>query len=116
VLGTPFLGQFGVAMSFIWIHYIVKSLTSQELDYILKESLTVMPVRNILKSICIERLNIPNANQLKIRTGLGQGTCLRIWNEPDYLPDRTVMEKICHELGLQPGEFITYVYEEKEVK
>ena len=99
-------------MSFIWTHYIVKNLTSQVLDYILEESLTVMPVRNRLKNICIEKLNIPNPNQLKIRTGLAQGTCLRIWNEPDYLPDRTVLEKICCRLGLQPGDFIFYEYED----
>ncbi|MCB8750715.1 helix-turn-helix domain-containing protein [Planktothrix agardhii] len=75
-----------------------------------------MPVRNILKTICVEKLDIPNPNQLKIRTGLAQGTCLRIWNEPDYLPDRTVMEKLCYNLGLQPGDFIIYVYDDKEVK
>lgn len=75
-----------------------------------------MPVRNILKTICVEKLDIPNPNQLKIRTGLGQGTCLRIWNESDYLPDKTVMEKLCHILRLQPGDFIIYVEEDEGVK
>ncbi|MGL4499601.1 MAG: helix-turn-helix domain-containing protein [Planktothrix sp.] len=84
-------------------------MTSRDCDYILEESSTIiMPVRNLLKSICIEKLNIPNPNLLKIRTGLAQGTCLRIWNESDYLPDKRVMETLCEELGLQPGDFIIY--------
>lgn len=67
-----------------------------------------MPVRNILRSICEEKLSIPNPYQLRKRTGLAQGTCLRIWGEPDYLPDKGVMEKLCETLELQPGDFIIY--------
>ena len=47
-----------------------------------------------------------NPYKLKVLTGLGQWTCLKLWNDENYVPDARVMDKICETFGLQPGDFL----------
>ena len=42
------------------------------------------------------------------KTALAQNTAYRLYNEPEYIPGREVIEKICLVYGWQPGDFIVY--------
>ncbi len=49
-----------------------------------------------------------NPYKLKVLTGLGQGTCLKIFNDLYYVPDLGVMNTLCECFDLQPGDFLYY--------
>lgn len=49
-----------------------------------------------------------NPYKLKVLTGLGQGTCLKIFNDLYYVPDLGVMNTLCERFNLQPGDFLYY--------
>ena len=49
-----------------------------------------------------------NAYKLMKLTGLASGTCLKIFNNPYYVPDFKVMNLLCAFFDLQPGEFLYY--------
>jgi DNA-binding Xre family transcriptional regulator len=49
-----------------------------------------------------------NAYKLMKLTGLASGTCLKIFNNPYYVPDFKVMNALCAFFDLQPGEFLYY--------
>lgn len=43
-------------------------------------------------------------------TNLSQNTAYRLYDEPDYIPGPTVMDKICKAYpGIQPGDFVVYI-------
>ncbi|PLZ89487.1 MULTISPECIES: helix-turn-helix domain-containing protein [Fischerella] len=48
------------------------------------------------------------------KTGLAQNTAYRLYDHPDYIPGRDVIEKLCRTYKWQPGDFI--VYEEINIK
>ncbi|MDB9514783.1 helix-turn-helix transcriptional regulator [Kamptonema animale CS-326] len=47
-----------------------------------------------------------NPYKLKVLTGLGQGTCLKLFNDQLYVPDSRVMDVLCNFFDLQPGDFL----------
>jgi hypothetical protein len=47
-----------------------------------------------------------NAYKLKILTGLGQGTCLKLMRDEFYVPNEKVMSCLCEVFHLQPGDFL----------
>lgn len=49
-----------------------------------------------------------NAYKLMKLTGLASGTCLKIFNNPYYVPDFKVMNLLCSFFDLQPGDFLYY--------
>jgi len=49
-----------------------------------------------------------NPYKLRVLTNLGQGTCLKIFNDPYYVPDMGVMNTLCEFFDLQPGDFLYY--------
>lgn len=49
-----------------------------------------------------------NPYKLRVLTRLGQGTCLKVFNDPYYVPDVGVMNIICEYFDLQPGDFLYY--------
>jgi len=49
-----------------------------------------------------------NAYKLMKLTGLASGTCLKIFNNPYYVPDYKVMDLLCAFFDLQPGDFLYY--------
>lgn len=49
-----------------------------------------------------------NAYKLMKLTGLASGTCLKIFNNPYYIPDSKVLNVLCSFFDLQPGEFLYY--------
>ena len=49
-----------------------------------------------------------NAYKLMKLTGLASGTCLKIFNNPYYVPDHKVMNSLCSFFDLQPGDFLYY--------
>lgn len=49
-----------------------------------------------------------NAYKLMKLTGLASGTCLKIFNNPYYVPDFKVMNLLCDFFDLQPGDFLYY--------
>ena len=49
-----------------------------------------------------------NSYKLRTLTGLAQGTCLKILNDPFYVPDFRVMNFLCDFFNLQPGDFLYY--------
>lgn len=42
------------------------------------------------------------------KTGLAQNTAYRLYDDPEYIPGRDVIEKLCRVYGWQPGDFIVY--------
>ena len=94
---------------------------SQEYDVQLRLLLGKMAVKHCIPRILNERrlhyfrerwpnespLEI-NAYKLKALTGLGQGTCLKIFNDLFYVPDTRVINILCEYFDLQPGEFLYY--------
>jgi hypothetical protein len=49
-----------------------------------------------------------NPYKLRVLTRLGQGTCLKIFNDLYYVPDAGVMDTLCEYFDLQPGDFLYY--------
>ena|GEM_PF-3587259 len=49
-----------------------------------------------------------NPYKLRVLTSLGQGTCLKIFNDLYYVPDVGVMNTLCEYFDLQPGDFLYY--------
>jgi hypothetical protein len=47
-----------------------------------------------------------NAYKLKVLTGLGQGTCLKLMDDEFYVPNDSVMNTLCSFFDLQPGDFL----------
>jgi hypothetical protein len=47
-------------------------------------------------------------------TKLAQNTAYRLYDDPEYIPGPTVMDKICKTYpGIQPGDFIVYIPDEE---
>ncbi|MBW4511737.1 MAG: helix-turn-helix transcriptional regulator [Scytonematopsis contorta HA4267-MV1] len=42
------------------------------------------------------------------KTGLAQNTAYRLYDDPEYIPGKEVIEKICFVYDWIPGDFIVY--------
>jgi Cro/C1-type HTH DNA-binding domain len=42
------------------------------------------------------------------KTGLAQNTAYRLYDDPEYIPGKEVIGKICNVYGWIPGDFIVY--------
>ena len=49
-----------------------------------------------------------NTYKLRLLTGLGQGTCLKLMGDEFYVPNDRVMNTLCETFNLQPGDFLYY--------
>jgi hypothetical protein len=49
-----------------------------------------------------------NTYKLRLLTGLGQGTCLKLMGDEFYVPNDRVMNTLCEIFNLQPGDFLYY--------
>jgi DNA-binding Xre family transcriptional regulator len=74
-------------------------------------------IPEVLKHKCFDLFENrwPNENPIEINayklmklTGLASGTCLKIFNNPYYVPDYKVMDSLCAFFDLQPGDFLYY--------
>jgi DNA-binding Xre family transcriptional regulator len=67
-----------------------------------------MTVRNQIKEL-VDGMS-KTRYQFWKETRLAQNTAYRLYDDPDYIPGPTVMNKICKTyLGVQPGDFIVYI-------
>ena len=66
----------------------------------------LMVVRNRIKFL-IDALG-ETRYQFWKKTGLAQNTAYRLYDEPEYIPGRSVIDKLCSAYGWQPGDFIVY--------
>ncbi|MBW4637045.1 MAG: helix-turn-helix transcriptional regulator [Gloeocapsa sp. UFS-A4-WI-NPMV-4B04] len=67
-----------------------------------------MTVRNRIKEL-VDGMS-KTRYQFWKETKLAQNTAYRLYDDPDYIPGPTVMDKICKTyLGVQPGDFIVYI-------
>lgn len=58
---------------------------------------------------------ISSANQFWQRTGLPRATAFRLWRNRDVYPDRATVETICKTFNGQPGDFLVYSADRKNV-
>lgn len=74
-------------------------------------------IPEVLRESCLDlfRKRWPNEDPIEINayklmklTGLASGTCLKIFNNPCYVPDYKVMDSLCAFFNLQPGDFLYY--------
>ena len=56
-----------------------------------------------------------NAYRLYKRTGLDRATADRLWRDPEAYPSRKTQHAICVAFNAQPGEFLRYVPDDKDV-
>ena len=81
-----------------------------------------MPVMNRLQTVLRAR-GIENPNQFRVATkkadpegkGLSPGASLSAWKNPYWVPAASSLQLICRTFGIQPGDFLFYVPDEKEV-
>lgn len=67
-----------------------------------------MAVRNRIKDL-VDEMN-KTRYQFWKETKLAQNTAYRLYDDPDYIPGQTVMDKICKTYpGVQPGDFLIYI-------
>ncbi|WP_219907658.1 helix-turn-helix domain-containing protein [Aphanothece hegewaldii] len=70
----------------------------------------VMAVKNRIKHL-IDALGETRYKFWK-KTGLAQNTAYRLYDDPDYIPGRDVMDKLCQTYGWQPGDFLMFTADE----
>ncbi|MGH2412936.1 MAG: helix-turn-helix domain-containing protein [Microcystaceae cyanobacterium] len=67
-----------------------------------------MAVRNRFKEL-VDRMK-KTRYQFWKDTKLAQNTAYRLYDDPNYIPGATVMNKICQTYaGVQPGDFLEYI-------
>lgn len=64
-------------------------------------------VRNDLKRLIDEKGITPY--RFWKDTGFNKGTAYRLYDDPDYIPGKEVMEKIAQVYGWEPKAYVVYV-------
>ncbi len=63
-------------------------------------------IRNDIKAL-VDRMGITRYRFWK-DTGLSRETAYRLYDEPNYIPKKDVMEKLAETYGWQPGQYLYY--------
>ena len=63
-------------------------------------------IRNDIKAL-VDRMGITRYRFWK-DTGLSRETAYRLYDEPNYVPKKDVMEKLAETYGWQPGQYLYY--------
>lgn len=70
-----------------------------------------MAIRNRIKSLVDARGD--TRYKFWKRTGVSQNTAYNLYNDPTQIPVAEVMNRICDAYGVQPGDFLIHVPDEK---
>jgi DNA-binding Xre family transcriptional regulator len=65
-----------------------------------------MAVRNTIKDF-VDRLGI-SVYEFRKRTQIAQSTAYSLYNNPDQLPNSSVISKICDAFEIQPNEILRW--------
>jgi DNA-binding Xre family transcriptional regulator len=65
-----------------------------------------MPVRNTIKEF-VDGLGI-SVYEFRKRTGLATDTAYNLYNQPEKIPNGTVLSKICDSFKIQPNEILRW--------
>ncbi|MBE9209682.1 helix-turn-helix transcriptional regulator [Nostoc sp. LEGE 06077] len=66
-----------------------------------------MPVRNTVRRFIDEKLKITRY-EFSERTGLSKTTVYSLYENPEQIPNRLALNKICDFYKIQPGELLEW--------
>lgn len=69
-------------------------------------------VNNLKKVIADKRPELTSRYKFWKKSGLAQDTAYRLWSDRLYVPGQEVMDAVCSQLDLQPGEWLQYIPDE----
>ena len=71
-------------------------------------------IKNDVKTL-VDRMGITKYRFWK-DTGLSRDTAYKLYNKPEYIPKKHVMEKLAETYGWQPGQYLYYDFSDLVTK